>query len=281
MSTEAVVTQRDRAREAAHERRRRALAEQRLREAWEERRAEQRLAAQAQHLERLAEESAQAQGRHALILRRAEAGLVRLQEALAEAEALGAPVPAAEVRRVAMSWQDVEEIARLGQEFGYVPAGQASLPDGEEECAVDMLLVHGEYPPVGLVVEPEGLLVLSADPAVEAHFVDPIARTRAARLLVEYFGSRGARVEIRESPDGAVELVGCFQPSPEAGAVRVRLKDEGDAVILVEGMRGRGCQDLAREVAGAMRGSVVKSCPTPEYYLPATASGQERETHGI
>jgi hypothetical protein len=115
--------------------------------------------------------------------------------------------------------------------------------------------------PVWLVREPEGTRLIGQEQALRRL---SIANTKSRAL--EHLKGCGYRVKTTTRPSGEIHISAAGQGRR---VVDVVVSGHGEATIDTKHFNGRECDRVVRDLAAAIEGTIVKSCPKPEYFNAA------------
>jgi hypothetical protein len=96
-----------------------------------------------------------------------------------------------------------------------------------------------------------------------------------ASRAAEHLRSRGFQVEMGRTRTGELTLDG--RPGGTQG-VEITIESSGEARVDLTGFQGKGCEQVVRDLATAVEGTITRFCPKPEYYGGAAVKvgGTER-----
>lgn len=112
--------------------------------------------------------------------------------------------------------------------------------------------------PIWLIREPEGVRLIGQE-----HALSRFAVVNTKSRAVEHLEQRGYRVKTVTKPTGEVHIAAAGQGRR---VVDVVVNGNGVAKIDPKHFSGRECEGVVRDLAAAIEGNIVKSCPKPEYF---------------
>lgn len=156
---------------------------------------------------------------------------------------------------------DIERLTRSALEARF----QATpLPRG------GVRLVGGSGHPVWAARTPNGIQLIGGETSLRCLLV-----ANTASRVAEHLRSRGLQVETGRTRTGEITLVG---KGVGAQAVEITVEASGEAQVDLGGFRGKECEQVVRDLATAIEGTITRFCPKPEYYGGAAVKvgGTER-----
>lgn len=108
---------------------------------------------------------------------------------------------------------------------------------------------------------PEGIRLVGHE-----HALRRLAVANTASRAVEHLRARGYRVTTAPQRSGEVRISAAGRGRE---AVQVVVGSSGEATVDPQHFTGRECEGVVRDLAAAIDGTVVKSCPKPEYWSTA------------
>src|SRR5262249_15119795 len=115
--------------------------------------------------------------------------------------------------------------------------------------------------PIWLIREPDGIRLVGQEDSLSRLTV---ANTRSR--IVEHLHGRGQRVKTTTKPSGEVHITATGEGRR---VINVVVRGHGEAKIDPQHFSGRECEGVMRDLAAAIEGTIVRSCPKPEYFNPA------------
>ncbi len=165
--------------------------------------------------------------------------------------------------RLAMAELSTTNLERLTQSALEAKFRPTPLPGGGVRFAAGP-------DPVWATRTPTGILLVGGEAALRRLLV-----ANTTSRAVEHLKARGLRVETARTRSGAISLVG---RSTGRQAIQVHITSSGEAHVDLDGFQGKACEQVVRDLATALEGTITRFCPKPEYYGGAavTVKGTER-----
>lgn len=131
-------------------------------------------------------------------------------------------------------------------------------------------LQTASHEPVWAVRDEEGIRLIGREQSLR-HLAVAHTTSRA----IEHLQGRGYRVKTSTKRSGEVRISAAGQGRR---VVDVVVGGHGEARVDPQHFPGRECEGVVRDLATAIEGAVVKSCPKPEYFAvaPVKVSGVAR-----
>jgi len=147
---------------------------------------------------------------------------------------------------------DLQRLTRSAREAQFQPK---SLSSGAVK------LNGSPREPVWAVREPAGIRLVGNEQALRRLVV-----ANTASRAVEHLEGKGYRVKTTPRRSGEIHISanGCGRE-----VVDVVVGGSGEATVDPKHFTGRECENVVRDLATAIEGTVVKSCPKPEYFSAA------------
>lgn len=119
----------------------------------------------------------------------------------------------------------------------------------------------GSSEKIWAVRTPEGIRLVGYE-----HALRRLAVANTASRATEHLRARGYRVKTAFKRNGEIQISAAGRGRE---VVQVVVGGSGEATVDPQHFTGRECEGVVRDLAVAIEGTVVKSCPKPEYWNTA------------
>jgi hypothetical protein len=147
---------------------------------------------------------------------------------------------------------DLQRLTRSAREVQFQPSS----------LAPDAVRLNGSVRgPVWAVREPAGIRLVGNEQALRRLVV-----ANTASRAIEHLEGKGYRVKATTKRSGEIHISANGRGRE---IVDVVVGGHGEATVDPQHFTGRECETVVRDLATAIEGTVVRSCPKPEYFTTA------------